>query len=396
VDASAFDPRDPEFVADPYPVFDELRSHGRPLWHEGLQMWLACTHADANAVLRERALGRLFRRRLPEETYGRFNQLHVDSILDSEPPKHTRLRRMVQNSFARGHVARLREPVQRLSDDLLDAALDRALDSGGVIDLLADYAAPLPVGVIAELLGIPAADRHLLRPWSNAIVKMYELERGPEMESAAVQASEEFHDYVLDLAAARRRSPQPDLVTDLTSVQGLSDDELVANAVLLLNAGHEASVNVLGNGMLALFHRPQELRRLRDDLDGLLPTATEELIRYDAPLQLFERTAYVDVDIGGVTVLAGQKIAALLGSANRDPAVFDAPDRLDVGREPNPHLGFGAGIHFCLGAPLARLELQISVPTLLRRVPRMELAEEPERRPQFVIRGLRSLKVRVG
>ncbi len=389
MDLAAFDPGEPGFVADPYPVFDELRRARRPLWHDGLGMWLAARHADADVVLRHRRAGRVFVDRQPLAEMAVFNRLHRDSILDSEPPQHTRLRRLVQTAFGRGHVERLREPVRRIADALLDALADR-----GECDLLADYAAPLPVAVIAELLGVPESDRHLLRPWSNAMVKMYEYHRPPAVVAAARLAGADFDAYLRELAAQRRVRPADDLVSHLVGAPGLSDDELVANCVLLLNAGHEASVNVLGNGLLGLFRHPAELARLRADCDRLLPTAIEELIRYDAPLQLFERTAYDDVEIGGVTVRRGQKIAALLGAANRDPAVFADPARLDVGRDPNPHLGFGAGIHFCLGAPLARLELSVSLPVLLRRLPAMELAEEPEYQPNFVIRGLRSLRVR--
>jgi len=389
VDLAAFDPGEPGFVADPYPVFDELRRAGRPLWHDGLGMWLAARHADADVVLRHRRAGRVFVDRQPLAEMAVFNRLHRDSILDSEPPQHTRLRRLVQTAFGRGHVERLREPVRRIADALLDELADC-----GECDLLADYAAPLPVAVIAELLGVPESDRHLLRPWSNAMVKMYEYHRPPAVVAAARLAGADFDAYLRELAAQRRVRPADDLVSHLVGAPGLSDDELVANCVLLLNAGHEASVNVLGNGLLGLFRHPAELARLRADCDRLLPTAIEELIRYDAPLQLFERTAYDDVEIGGVTVRRGQKIAALLGAANRDPAVFADPARLDVGRDPNPHLGFGAGIHFCLGAPLARLELSVSLPVLLRRLPAMELAEEPEYQPNFVIRGLRSLRVR--
>lgn len=391
MDVTAFDPRDPAFVADPYPVFDLLRPAGRPLWHGGLGMWLTFRHSDAGAVLRDRRLGRLFRDREPLADFAVFNRLHRDSILDSEPPQHTRLRRLVQAAFARGHVERLRGPVQQMADVLLDRTADRPQ-----IDLLADFAAPLPVTVIAELLGVPEADRHLLRPWSNAIVKMYEYERPPALEAAARLAGDEFDAYLRWLAAQRRAEPRGDLISGLVGAEGLSEDELVANCILLLNAGHEASVNVLGNGLLGLFRHPAELARLRADPDRLLPTAVEELIRYDAPLQLFERTAYDEVEIAGVTIHKGQKVATLLGAANRDPAIFADPVRPDVGRYPNPHLGFGAGIHFCLGAPLARLELSVSLPTLLRRLPAMELAEEPEYQPNFVIRGLRSLRVRCG
>ncbi len=390
MDVTACDPRSAAFVADPYPVFDELRTLGGPLWHDGLGMWLAFRHADAAAVLRHRRAGRAFRDREPLADFAVFNRLHRDSILDSEPPQHTRLRRLVQRAFSRGQVERLREPIQRITDALLDP-----IAGPGECDLMADFAGPLPVAVIAELLGVAEPDCHLLRPWSNAMVKMYEYDVAPDVEAAARRACDEFDAYLRWLAARRRADPRDDLISALATAEELSDDELVANAILLLNAGHEASVNTLGNGLLALLRHPDQLARVRADPDALVPAAVEEMIRFDSPLQLFERTAYSDIEISGVIVRSGQKIAALLGAANRDPAVFAEASRLDIGRDPNPHLGFGAGIHFCLGAPLARLELSVSLPTLLRRLPRLELAEEPTYHPNFVIRGLQSLRVRV-
>jgi cytochrome P450 len=390
-----FDPRDPSFVYDPYPAMAELRRIGRPVWHENLGLWLAATYDDANAVLRDKKLGRIYGAREPHDVWETFNWLHADSILDSEPPKHTRLRALVAKAFGRGHVERLRPRVHGIANGLLDAAEER----GGPIDLIADYAEPIPVMVIAELLGVPEDDRHLLRPWSQAIVKMYEYDRTPEQEAYAQRAGAEFAAYISGLAAQRREHPTDDLVTHLVQVEDggdrLSEHELVATAVLLLNAGHEASVNGFGNGLVALLHHPEQLARVVADPWALAPTAVEEFLRYDAPLHLFERTATADLQIGGVTVKEGQKIAALLGSANRDESVFSEADRMDVGRDPNPHIGFGAGIHFCLGAPLARLELQTSLPLLMHRWPEMELAEEPRLRPTFVLRGYESVKVAV-
>jgi cytochrome P450 len=226
---------------------------------------------------------------------------------------------------------------------------------------------------------------------------MYEYGRTAEVEAAAETAAAEFVAYLRELAADRRRSPGEDLLSHLVGVRDadgdtLTEDELVTSCVLLLNAGHEATVNVSGNGLLALLRHPDQLRRLREDR-ALLPTAIEELMRFDSPLQLFERTAAEDVEIGGVTVPRGQKVAALLGSANRDPAVFPDADTLDVGRADNPHISFGAGIHFCIGAPLARVELQASFSALLDRTTTIELGGEPRRRPEFVIRGLADLPV---
>ena len=394
--AAPLDLTAPAVVADPYPSFARARAQAPVQWHQGLGLWLAFTHDESNAVLRDRRLGRLWRDREPAERFGSFNLIHRNALLEMEPPDHTRLRRLVSAAFARGHVERLRPWVQRLAGELVDGLAER---SGGSepVDVLSGMAEELPVAVIAELLGVPDADRPLLRPWSNAIVKMYEYGRTAAVEDAAERAADQFVTYLRGLAAERRRSPGVDLLSHLVGVRDsdgdrLTEDELVTTCILLLNAGHEATVNVSGNGLLALLGHPGQLTRLRDD-PGLLPTAVEELMRFDSPLQLFERTATADVELGGVTVREGQKVAALLGAANRDPAVFPDPDVLDVGRADNPHITFGAGVHFCIGAPLARVELQASFGALLERTARLELGGEPVRRPEFVIRGLAELPV---
>jgi cytochrome P450 len=394
--APPLDLSDPAVVADPYPAFAAARAGGAVQWHDGLGLWLAFSHAEANAVLRDRRLGRIWADRTPAERFASFNLIHRNAILEMEPPEHTRLRRLISAAFARGHVERLRPWVQQLANGLVDELVERSAGSTPV-DVLSGMAEELPVAVIAELLGVPAADRPLLRPWSNAIVKMYEYGRTTEVEDDAERAAAEFVAYLRALAAERRRAPGEDLLTHLVTVRDaeggrLTEDELVTTCILLLNAGHEATVNVSGNGLLALLEHPAELARLRAD-PGLLPTAIEELMRFDSPLQLFERTATEDVEIGGVTVSAGEKIAALLGSANRDPAVFADADALDVGRTENPHISFGAGVHFCIGAPLARVELQASFGALLGRTSALELGAPARRRPQFVIRGLSDLPV---
>ena len=394
--AAALDLTDPAVVANPYPSFARARAVAPVQWHEELGLWLAFTHAEANAVLRDRRLGRIWTDRQPADRFRSFNLIHRNALLEMEPPDHTRLRRLVSAAFARGHVERLRPWVQRLAAELVDSLVER---SGGTepVDVLAGMAEELPVGVIAELLGVPQADRPLLRPWSNAIVKMYEYGRTAAVEDAAERAADQFVTYLRGLAAERRRTPAEDLLSHLVGVRDsdgdrLTEDELVTTCVLLLNAGHEATVNVSGNGLLALLQHPDQVARLRDD-PGLLPTAVEEFMRFDSPLQLFERTATTDVQVGGVTVREGQKVAALLGAANRDPAVFPDPDRFDVGRTDNPHITFGAGVHFCIGAPLARVELQASFGALLERTSRLELGGEPVRRPEFVMRGLAELPV---
>ncbi|SFA83569.1 Cytochrome P450 [Amycolatopsis marina] len=385
-----FDPRDPAFLADPYPAFAQLRAEGEVHRHEGLGLAVAVSHNAASAVLRHRGLGRIWSDATPADRFVSFNLLHRNSLLENEPPAHTRLRRLVSSAFARGHVERLRPTVEALADRMVGTLVER-IAANGQADLLEHLAAPLPVEVIAELLDVPPADRPLLVPWSNAIVKMYEYGLPEQQRDAAERAAGEFAGYLRDLAGNRTRHPGDDLVSHLVASE-LTGDEVVATAVLLLMAGHEATVNVIGNGVAALLaHRAQWDRLVADP--GLLATATEELIRFDSPLQLFERTATKDVEIAGFQVAEGEKIAALLGAAARDPEVFADPDTLDVGRDPNPHLGFGGGIHYCVGAPLARIEIAAALGALIRRVPGLRPADEPGRRAEFVIRGLRTLPV---
>jgi cytochrome P450 len=387
---------DPAFIADPYAGLKELRNFGKPVWHEGLGVFLAACHGNANDVFRNKSLGRIFIDKQPEFEWETFNWLHSDSILDSEPPKHTRLRALVAKAFNRNKIEGMRPAIERITTELLDA-IDVKVKSGENFDLIADYAEPLPVRIIADLLGFPESEEHLLRPWSQAIVKMYEVNPSLEYQSAAKAAAGEFADYVRTLAEERKKSPGSDLISDLAMVEEngekLNMHELVATAVLLLNAGHEASVNAFGNGMVEVLRRPDQIALLRNDPRGLTETALEEFMRFDAPLQLFERTATKDTELGGVKISAGQKIAALIGSANRDSTVFDRADEMDLTRDPNPHIGFGAGIHFCLGAPLARLEMGVSLPALWEKYPNMSLASEPVRRPTFVLRGYESVEI---
>ena len=362
-----------ELVADPYPFFAAERSRHPVAWHEPSGMFLTFDHASAGAVLRHRGLGRIWRDREPLDELEPFNLLHRHQMMENEPPEHTRLRRQVSGAFNRGHVERLRPRVRELASALLDE-----VDPDG-FDALAEFAEPLPVLVIAELLGVPASYSPSLRAWSQAIVRMYEVPPRPGVAEAAVAAATDFADLVRDLVAERRARPAADLISDLVATD-LTEAEIVAAVVLLLNAGHEASVNVFGNGLVALLRRG-----LRPGQD--VAPCVEEMLRFDSALQLFERTATTRVEIGGVVVEEGQKIAALLGAANRDPAVFRDPDDLDVARDPNPHLAFGAGVHFCLGAPLARMELAESVALLWERLPDLRLAGEPASRGTFVLRG---------
>ena len=389
----------PSFIADPYPTLAQLRKEGKPVWHEPTGMFLAAGYKDANQVLRNRDLGRIFTPKEPSDQWQAFNWLHSDSILDSEPPKHTRLRSLVMKAFNPKMIEALRPEIERITDELLTNA-EQVLSTTGEFDLIADFAEPLPVKVIAHLLGFPDKDEHLLRPWSQAIVKMYEVSPSEADKDAAKLAGEEFAAYVHELMLERKQNPGTDLISDLAAVEEagekLNAHELIATCVLLLNAGHEASVNGFGNGMVATLQNPEQLAKLRADPFGIADTAVDEFIRFDAPLHLFERTATTDTEVGGVAIGEGQKIASLLGSANRDSAIFENPDQLDLTRSPNPHIGFGAGIHFCIGAPLARLEMAISLPALMSKFPRLSLAKDPVRRPSFVLRGYEQVFVNAG
>lgn len=382
---SALDLADESFVADPYPAFERERGEHPIAWHDDSQMWLVSTHRECNAVLRDRRLGRIWADREPAARFEPFNLLHRHQMMENEPPEHTRLRRKVSTAFARGHIERMRPRVRALGADLLGEV------DGVEFDALADFAEPLPVLVIAELLGAPITDFAQLRSWSQAIVRMYERPTPTaDVQRAAVEASSAFADYMRALIADRRGDQRGDLLSDLLRAQdgadGLSDEEVLASAVLLLNAGHEASVNVFGNGLVALLHNPDQWQRL---VDGQVPmeVAIEEMLRFDSALQLFERTATTDVEVAGQAVAQGERVAVLLGSANRDAAAFSKPDQLEVDRDPNPHLAFGAGLHFCLGAPLARMELAESMRLLTSAYPSLRLAREPQRRKAFVLRG---------
>ncbi len=394
---SRLDFADPEFVADPYPTFQAERAQGPVLWHETTQRWLVVDHAACSQALRDRRLGRVWHDRQPADVFEPFNLLHRNQMMENEPPNHTRLRRKVSAAFARGHVERMRPRVRALGRQLLEEI------GTDTFDVLADYAEPLPVLVIAELLGTPTADVALLRAWSQAIVRMYEPALTPAVEAAAVRAGQEFADYMRALIRSRRAGATldggHDLLSDLLRAQdgadGLTDDEVLASAILLLNAGHEASVNVFGNGLVALLRHPEQWRLV---VDGGVDLAllVEEMLRFDSALQLFERTATTQVELADVVVLAGEKVAVLLGAANRDPRVFPEPDALHADRDPNAHLAFGAGVHFCLGAPLARVELAESLGLLVSAYPELTLAGRPKRRPTFVLRGYESVQVSAG
>jgi cytochrome P450 len=395
-----FAPADVGFIADPYPDYAELRERAPVLHDEATDHWLVSRYEDVDALLRDRRFGRTFLHMATHEGMGRpappgwhapFWDLINAGILDMEPPDHTRVRKLVSKAFTPRFVEGLRPRVGSIFDRLVDE-----VDGAGEFDMLPALAEPLPVTVIAEMLGVPEPDRHLLRPWSADIVKMYELNPSVSSQQDAVRASAEFADYLRGLARERRAHPGEDLISGLVHVvdegERLTEDELVGTCALLLNAGHEATVSSTLLGWWTLFRHPDRLKELRAD-HSLIPPAVEELLRFQTPLPMFERWVLESFELHGVRVPRGAELGLLFDSANRDPAVFDEPDELRLDRKPNAHLTFGAGIHFCLGAPLGRMELQISFRTMLERFPELELVEEPRFKPNYIIRGLEGLRV---
>lgn len=396
-----FEPWSPAFVADPYPAYAELRATGRAHWYGPTRQWLIPHYEDVSSLLRDRRLGRTYTHRFTHEEFGRtppsaahepFHTLNDHGLLDLEAADHTRIRRLVSKAFTPRTVENLAPTVRRLAAELVDGLVERG---GG--DLLADVAEPLPVAVIAEMLGIPAEDeeRGRLRPWSADICGMFELNPSEETARRAVRASLEFSAYLRELIERRRKDPGEDLISSLIAVEELTEQEMISTCVLLLNAGHEATVNTTVNGWWTLLRHPEQLAALRRDPDGMLSTAVEELLRFDTPLQMFERWVLDDIEVGDVRIPRGSEVALLFGSANRDPARFASPDVLDLTRTENPHITFGAGIHYCLGAPLARLELSFLFGELLRKAPTLRLASEPRWNPGYVIRGVNELLVEV-
>jgi cytochrome P450 len=381
-----------------------LRETAAVSYDERLDRWLVTRHAEVRACLRDKRLGRNFRHVGTEREFKAepldprrraFWDVERWSLLFIEPPEHTRIRKLVAAAFTPRAVEAMRAPADQLANELLDDCLAR-----GRFDLLYDFAQPYSITLICRLLGMPT-DRHRdLLDWSHRHVKMYEFDTSEEQAESATRAAAEFRDYVLGLIEERRRSPRDDMVSALVAarVDGgrLADDEIVSTVVVLLNAGHEATVNTLGNGVRALLQHPAQWQRLVSG-EVTAANAIEELIRWDPPLQLFERWVLEDgVEVAGIPIPRGEVVSMLFGSANRDPRVFAEPDRLDVAREnAAEHIGFGGGIHVCIGAPLARIELEASFRTLVERAPRLALIEEPVRVPAFVIRGFQAVEVAV-
>ncbi len=397
-----YDPWDPAFIADPYPALARLRDEAPVAYDERTNQWIVARHGDVNAALRDRRLGRSYLHVASHEEWGResppawqapFWDLLDLQLIDKEPPDHTRLRRLVLTAFTPRTVEAQRPRIEAIVERLIDHALGL-----GEFDLLADLLEQLPVTVIADLLGVPESDRHLLRPWSADMTLMFELNPSEEYQHRATTASAEFHEYLRRLVGERRSRPRGDLISELVAAaeagDKLTEGEVIGTVVLLLNAGHEASVNGAANSWWALFRHPDRLAILREQ-PWLIPTAIEELLRFDTPAPMFERWVLEDVDVGGVRIPRGSELALQFASANRDEAVFDRPDDIVLDRAPNPYLSFGAGIHYCLGAPLAKLEFDVAFRRILERMPTLEPTEIPEWKPRFILRGLKALRVRV-
>jgi cytochrome P450 len=370
----------PEFLGDPYAHYKRLRETDPVHFDETRGSWMLTRYSDVAAALHD------------DERLSAEQQPVATSMLVSDPPDHTRLRSLVAKAFTPRTVSRLTPRIHEIAHGLLDDAAQR-----GEMDAIADFAYPLPLTVIAELLGVEPEKREFFREQSQKIA----LALGPITDAGvAIRATEgrnELLVYFSTLIEERRAQPREDLISALIQAEERGDflnhGELLAMLLLLLVGGHETTVNLIGNGLLALLRHPEQLARLRQE-DGSERLAVEEVLRYDSPVQYSGRVARTDFELGGKRVREGDGVRMILGAANRDPEVFTGPDRFDISRDPNPHLAFGAGIHFCLGAQLARLETQIALPAVVRRFPEMRIATEELRwRPAAVLRGLEALPV---
>ncbi len=386
-----FDPLAPEFRRNPYPTYNLLRQHAPIFFWDRWQFYFLSRYDDCATLLRDNRLGQgIVSEEWAPDTQKDLVRLQKDWMLMKDPPDHTRLRGLVFKAFTPRMVEQLRKTIQAITDDLLDKVQDK-----GEMDLIADLAYPLPVTVIAEMLGIPRADQDQFHDWSNALARSLDLTEETAVYDNASQAAARFTDYLTHLANERRRQPKNDLLSALVAVEEegerLTANELYATSSLLFVAGHETTINLIGNGVLALLRHPDQLALLQGN-EGLMKTAVEELLRYDSPVQMTSRLVLEEIEYKGHTFPQNTQVAFLLGAANHDPARFENPSQLDITRQKNQHLSFGGGIHYCLGAPLARLEGEIAIKTLLRRLPSLKLATEtPEYSDNYLLRGLKAL-----
>jgi pimeloyl-[acyl-carrier protein] synthase len=392
------DAMSPAFREDPYPYYDTYRGAER-LVRADETIWLSFAHADVWTMLRHPRLSSNEARATTEIGLRAGERARQRSLLFMDPPDHTRLRGLVSKAFTPRRIEGLRATVESICAGLLDNIVARHR-GGQAFDLIEALAYPLPVRVICALLGVPATDERVFTRWSRALAKSLDpsVLRSADAELAIEEAEIGLRGYLSDLLDARRQAPGNDLLSDLLAVQEggdrISAEEVVELAKLLLVAGHETTVNLIGNGVLALLRAPGQLDLLAQRPE-LIADAVDELLRFDSPVQINQRIATVDLELAGARVRAGDEIVLVLGAANRDPAVFPEPGRLDVTRDSHRHVAFGGGIHHCLGASLARLEGQVALSALLARLGRLELAGPPVRRPIFVLRGLESLPVAI-
>lgn len=397
-----FNPFLPSFQKNPYPAYASLRSSEPVHYSPTLQAWIVTSYAECERVLRDAQtfsnnpmlatsqIARQFQQQRREFPLG-----DVPTVLNSDAPVHTRLRAIVSRAFTPRVIEGLRPRIEAITEELLDDA-----PADEPFDLVSTLALPLPVVVIAELLGVPVADRERFKRWSTSIADVAtNLFSTPEAIESTKRASAELIEYMTGFIEERQRAPREDLITALVRAEDgggrLSRDEVLAFTIVLLIAGHETTINLIDNGMLALLEAPDQFELLRND-PALIPDAVEEFLRFDSPVQGLIRVATSDIELGGRQLQAGDALIVMIGAANRDPARYPDPDRLDIRREDNRHLSFGLGPHFCLGAPLARLEAHVAFSALLERFPSMTLAGKPERGGTFILRGLSRLPVSGG
>ncbi|MER9069109.1 cytochrome P450 [Mesorhizobium sp. M0902] len=393
------DPHEPAFFQDPYEAYAFLHGASNAFVWEEFGFWCFGGFDDVNRLLRDRRFGRQNPAGIPDSRgigqdrthLSAFDGVEANSMLELEPPVHTRLRTLVNRAFVSRQVERLRPRVEALANELIDRF------EPGRVDLLPAFAAPLPITIIAEMLGVPVDMGPQLLDWSHRIVAMYMHGRTRETEDTANRAARDFSDFLRGYVAERRKRPGEDLLSLLIAAQEdgqkLSEDELVSSAILLLNAGHEATVHQTGNAVRSILAQGGDPRRFFASPEATAATV-EECLRFDAPLHMFTRYAYQEVEAGpGIIVQPGETIGLLLGMANRDPTAFAEPLAFRPDRADQKNVSFGAGIHFCIGAPLARLELQVSLKTLFDRLPQLHLAEQPRFRDTYHFHGLETLAV---
>ncbi len=397
--AFKFNPLDPEFQADPYPTYHHLRCF-EPIHRTFMGVWLLTRYADAKAVLRDsRFCIYPTPKKIKEKSHylelGDFNGLVQATgkwLIYLNPPDHTRLRGLVSKAFSSASVKCWRPQIQGVADELIGKVWDK-----GSMDIMSDFACPLPVKVIAAILGLPIEDCSNLHRWTDELSLVLDPLRSLKDYERMNKVALEFTDYFKSLIAQRQKRPQEDLLSTLIAAKEqdnkLSEEEIVSLCMLLFVAGEETTINLIGNGMLALLRHPDQMQKLKQE-PTLIQGAVEELLRYDSPIQLNTRVAIENVDIGGKTIRAGEKVYIALGGANRDPEQFPEPERLDITRQQNGHLSFADGIHYCIGAALARLEAEIAINTLVQKLPNLRLATDRlEWRKNIILRSLKALPV---